>query len=216
MLYLFIGQDTPAKDLQLKKIKDEFLKKELEQFNLDLLYSRDLTLKNLQEKLYYLPFKNSKRLIVIREAQALKTEIKDFLLEFASKPVEETVLVLDFGAREKRDEFINRISRRAKVIRFKEEERPDTFTLSRSLEAGRPDLALKLLNQLLKEGEKPERILGGLRYAWEKGVGQPREMKRRLKLLITCDLDIKTGRLKAHLALEKLVIGLCFAVKPLH
>jgi DNA polymerase III delta subunit len=102
------------------------------------------------------------------------------------------------------------------VILFKETVKPDTFVLSRSIESRRLDTALKLLDQLLKDGEKPERILGGLRYAWERGIANPVETKRRLKLLLGCDIDIKTGRLKPSFALEKLVVGLCAAGKPAH
>ncbi|MCX5709458.1 MAG: hypothetical protein NT088_01850 [Candidatus Omnitrophica bacterium] len=216
MLYLFVGVDSPAKDLQLQKLKDEFVNKGLEHFNIDVLYSRDLVLKDLQEKLSYLPFKDSKRLLVIRQAQDLKKEIKDFLIDRCEKPDEGLIMVLDFGPALKRDEFLNRLKRRAKTVLFKETVKPDTFVLSRSIEGRRLDAALKLLNQLLSDGEKPERILGGLRYAWERGIANPVETKRRLKLLLACDIDIKTGRLKPAFALEKLIIGLCAAGKPAH
>jgi DNA polymerase III delta subunit len=216
MVYLFIGEDCPAKDLQLQKLKVESVKNGLEQFNLDVLYSRELTLKALQEKLTYLPFKDSKRMLVIRQAEDLKKEIKDFLIHYSLEPRKDTVLVLDFGLLQRKDEFLNRLRKNSKVILFKETVKPDTFVLSRSIESRRLDTALKLLDQLLKDGEKPERILGGLRYAWERGIANPVETKRRLKLLLGCDIDIKTGRLKPSFALEKLVVGLCAAGKPAH
>jgi DNA polymerase III delta subunit len=40
-------------------------------------------------------------------------------------------------------------------------------------------------------------------------VNNPAELQRRLKLLLECDVSIKTGRLKPTLVLERLVIGLC-------
>jgi DNA polymerase III delta subunit len=216
MVYLFIGADSPAKDLQLKKLKTEYVKKGLEDFNLDVLYARDLTLKALQEELTYLPLRDPKRMLVVRQAEGLKKEIKDYLLKYSSKPAKEIILVLDFEVAERRDEFLNHLRRVSKVLVFKEEAKPDTFVLSRSIESRRTDAALKLLDQLLKNGEKPERILGGLRYAWERGIAHPFETKRRLKLLLGCDIDIKTGRLKPSFALEKLVVGLCAAGKPAH
>lgn len=216
MFYLFIGEDSPAKDLHLQKIKDEFVNKGLEQFNIDVLYSGDLVLKDLQEKLTYLPFKNSKRLLVIRQAQDLEKKIKDFLLGYSEKPDDGMIVVLDFSGTQKKDAFLNHLRRRAKTILFKEAVRPDTFVLSRTIESRRLDTALKLLNQLLSEGEKPERILGGLRYSWERGLANPSETKRRLKLLLSCDIDIKTGRLKPVFALEKLIVGLCATGKPAH
>lgn len=73
----------------------------------------------------------------------------------------------------------------------------------------KPDYALRILNELLRNGERPERILGGLRYAWEREFTPGVEAKRRLKLLLNCDINIKTGKLKPNFALEKLVISLC-------
>jgi len=72
-----------------------------------------------------------------------------------------------------------------------------------------------VLNQLLENGEKPEWILSGLRYAWGKNIATPLEKKRRLKFLLDCDMDIKTGKLKPVFVLEKLIIKLCAPVKPL-
>lgn len=214
MVYLFIGEDSPSKDLQLTKIKRELLKKDTEQFNLDTLYAKELTLKGLQEALSRLPVDSSKRVLVIRDAQALKEESKEFILRYIKAPYKHAVLILDTSRIEKRDAFINGVFRSARVLRFKEVSRPDTFILSRQIELRRPDMALKVLNQILKEGERPERVLGGLRYAWERSCAHPEEMRRRLKSLLNCDLEIKTGKLKPAVALEKLVISLCGLAKP--
>jgi DNA polymerase III delta subunit len=209
MVYLFFGQDPLSKDAKLQAIKQEFLTKRIEQFNFDLLYSKELTLKDLQEKLLCLPVKSPKRIVVVKDAQNLKQDIKEFILNYAQKPYKQVILVLDITARLKPDEFINRINRLAKAFYFRETKSADTFDLGRSINLKRPDVSLRLLNQLLKEGERPERILGGLRYSLEKDALTLPEMKRRIKLLLDCDIDIKTGRLKALFALEKLVINLC-------
>lgn len=216
MIYLFIGEDSPGKDIQLKAIRNESLDKGIEQFNQDTLYSKELSLKTLQEKLIYLPAGNSKRIIIVKEAQALKEELKESILAYAGRQHKRVILILDFDKAPKEAGFINRIYKQAKVIRFKETKAQDAFVLNRSIALRRPDSALRVLNQLLKEGERPERIMGALRYAWERESASPLEMKRRLKLLLNCDIEIKTGRLKANFALEKLVISLCAAGKPLH
>ena len=216
MVYLFLGDDPASKDIQLKKLKNTLLPKNLEQFNLDTLYARDLTLKNLQEKLLNLPGNNAKRLIIIKEAQSLKDVLKDFLMEYIKKPQEHVVLVLDASRVDKRDALINAALKYAKVLRFKEEPQISTFTLSRCIESKRPDSALTILNQLLREGERPERILGGLRHEWERSTGISLELKKRLKLFLICDIEIKTGKLKPVFALEKLVVSLCALVNALH
>jgi DNA polymerase III delta subunit len=209
-LYLFIGQDSLAKDSKLKQLKQELLAKETEQFNVDTLYARELKLAELQEKILCLPVNAKKRLLVIKGAENLKKELKDFILRYSQRPPSQIVLVLDMDYPEARDEFIGDIVRRAQVYRFREAARLDTFSLSRQIELGKPAYALRVLNQLLENGERPERILGGLRYAWQRSSrGGVLAAKKGLKLLLNCDLDIKTGRLKPNFALEKLVLCLC-------
>jgi len=71
-----------------------------------------------------------------------------------------------------------------------------------------------VLNQLLRNGEKPERILGGLRYSWENSMADVFQIRKKLRLLLSCDIDIKTGRLRSDFALERLVVNLCCLTKP--
>lgn len=214
MLYLFIGEDSFSKELKLKKLKEELFAQEVAQFNLDVLYAKELTLKQLQEKLLCLPLKAKKRLIVIKDAQALKEDIQKFILEFCKNPYPQTTLVLDTSHLEPKNEFINRIRRYARVLQFQETIPLNTFSLGRSIERRQPDYSLRILDQLLKNREKPERILGGLRYSWERDITNTLERKKKLKLLLNCDIDIKTGRLKPQFALEKLVVNLCCFSKP--
>jgi len=226
--YLFIGQDSLSKDIKLKTLRQEFLKPDIEQFNLDISYARELSLKDLQEKLLCLPVspirntaqikdgtivsngvRTKKRIIVIKDAGELKEESKEFIFNYVKKPYAWVILVLDINRQEPRDEFLSRISKYAQAYYFKETIPPDTFMLVRQIDLRRPDYALRLLSQLLQNGERPERILGGLRYAWERNLSRPLEKRKRLRLILNCDIDIKTGRLKACFALEKLVVNLC-------
>jgi hypothetical protein len=209
MVYLLIGQDIAAKETQLKKIKQESLPPALQDFNLDTLYAQEINLKDIQERFLSLPLKSAKRIIVIKDAHLLDEQSRDFLLAFSKKPHPQLVLVLDFAQYDYKDEFIKGISVHARSLRFKETVNPDTFALNRQIELRKTDSALRLLNQLLKNGEAPERILGGLRYAWEKQDIQSLAARRKLKLLLGADLEIKTGKLKAAFALEKLVVSLC-------
>jgi DNA polymerase III delta subunit len=209
MVYLLIGQDIAAKEAQLKKIIQEFLPPQLQDFNLDKLYAKEIILKDIQERFLSIPVKSAKRIIVIKDAHLLDQESRDFLLAFSKKPFKHLVLVLDFAQFNYKDEFVKAISAHASILRFKEAVNPDTFDLNRQIELKKTDSALRLLNQLLKNGEVPERILGGLRYAWEKQNNQSLSSRRKLKLLLGADLEIKTGRLKPAFALEKLVVSLC-------
>lgn len=209
MIYLFTGQDSESKDIKLNSLKDEFLAKSAREFNLDVLYARDLKLSQLQERLKCLPFRSPYRMLVIKEARHLKEEIKDFITAYVKEPYPQVVLVLDIDKFEPKNEFLGTVSACAKVCRFQEEQHLDTFVLNRQIESKKAAISLRMLNQLLRKGEKPEKILGGLRYIWQRSAASPQELKKRLKLLLACDIEIKTGRLKPACALEKLVIIMC-------
>jgi len=212
-VYLFVGQDIPSKDKIIAKIKEEHLTENLQDFNFDRLYAKDLTLKDLQEKLLCLPAGSKKRMIIVKDAQRLSADIKKFIGDYVRKPQEHIILVLDMDKAEPKDEFVNSISRYTTNY-IKEQVRLDTFSLFRQIELRKPGSSLAILRQLLEQGERPERILGGLRYAWETRVYDPLEKRKKLRLLLLCDIDIKTGRLRADFALEKLVINLCCLKNP--
>lgn len=206
---LFIGQDSLSKAKLLNTIKQEFLEKEIQAFNEDILYARDLTLQSLQEKLLFLPLKSTRRLVVIRDAERLKEDLRHFLLAYAKKSHTHAVLIVDFESFNPKDDFLRQLAQRGRTYRFKEQQQADAFALYRYIALKNSAKALTVLNQLLEHGEKPEKILGGLRYAWEKEASNPAQKKSTLKLLLHCDIDIKTGRLKPAFALEKCVVNLC-------
>ena len=56
MNYLFVGEDEFSKDIKLQKIKQELNLAQLESFNFEILYSKDLDLRTLQERLLLLVF----------------------------------------------------------------------------------------------------------------------------------------------------------------
>ena len=209
MVYLFIGQDSPAKELALKRLKEESLPQGLEQFNFDLLYAEELSLKILQERLLAIPLKSAKRILVIKHSVGLKKEAEDFILKWSKEQNQNIILVLDLEQPGGKEHLIRSIDKYAKVIRFKEDLPLNTFSLIRQIEERRPDNALKILSQLIKDGERPERILGGVRYSLEHNLKNATGLRRRLKLLLNCDIEIKTGKLKHVFALEKLVVNLC-------
>lgn len=218
-LYLFLGRDIigqdglSRKDATLKKIKESLLPKEVEQFNLDTLYAKELDLKSLQEKLLCIPIKANKRIIVIKGAERLKDDIKDCILGYVKKGNRQAVLVLDINDYSHKDEFVRRIRAYAKVQTFNDTREADTFTLSRFVDSKKTTEALRVLSYLLENGEKPERILGGLRYSWENNPASPAEVRIKMKLLLNCDIAIKTGRLKSVFALERLLVNLCSLAK---
>jgi DNA polymerase III delta subunit len=209
-VYLFLGDDPSAKDAALEKIKQQAFDPATREFNLDTLYAAELTLHSLQERLLFLPLKQNKRMVIVRNCQQLKEETRDFLAGYVKNPAAGLILVLDLDRPKPKDGFVAEVSGFARVIHFKEERRSNTFDLSDSLEARNAKLSLEILHRLLANGEEPLRILGGLRASWEKRITDLPELKRRIRLLLQCDLEIKTGRFKSPVfVLERLVVRLC-------
>ena len=163
-----------------------------------------------------LPVKSPKRIIVIRNAQELGRDIEGFIAKWASLGRKDIILLLDIEQQSGKEEFLKAIYKHAKVFRFKEPQALNTFNLTRQIEERRPDYALRVLEQLLRDGERPERILGGLRYMLERSLMNAPEIRRRVRILLDCDIEIKTGRIKPVFALEKLIVKLCALVQPLH
>jgi DNA polymerase III delta subunit len=212
MVYLLIGQDSISKDAALEKLKQQTIPGD-SPFNLDTLYGKDTSLKRLQELLLFFPFQ-ANRMVVVRNAHELKDEVKKFLVEFVKTPRERLVLVLDVERNIPKDAFLEGLKANCRTSYFREERQWTVFDLARAIEGHDCREALGILNKLLSEGEKPERLLGGLRASWQKRINSPRELERRLRLLLDCDLAIKTGRLKPALVLERLVIGLSAGRDP--
>lgn len=214
-IHLFVGQDiigpdgTSKKDAQIKNILNSFIPPHLKDFNFDTLEARRLSLSELQEKLLNLPLKAKCRVLLIRRIEFLAEKIKHFILEYVKKPHPYLILILDTDRYNPKDNFIGSISRYSRLYHFKEPLTVDTFTLGRKINLHSASEALRILKQLLERGENTEMILGGLRYTCERDIASPVEKKRRIRLLLGCDRDIKRGRLKANFALEKLVVELC-------
>ncbi|MGD9015659.1 MAG: hypothetical protein PVI33_06525 [Candidatus Omnitrophota bacterium] len=221
MTYLFIGEDEFSKDIKLDKIKQEFKFGKLESFNFEVLYPQGLNLKTLQERLLLLPIKAKQRLILLKDISRLSVEIKQHLLAYLRKPFSHVSLILEARQIDQRDQFFKQVSRLCKLVNFRQSNQINAFTLarqimynpssSRSISKDRIiKPAMRLLHQLILQGERPEKIIGALRYQLHKqGLNFP-EKKKKLGLLLNCDIDIKTGRLKPKLALERLLIRLCY------
>ena len=215
-VYLFLGQDildqdnASLKEKELSKLKAA-LPRQTRDFNLDILHcnDRDFSLNNLQEKLLFMPAGDSARIVVVRNLGDAKPPVKDFILGYAKNPCPGIILVLDVDKVEPKDSFIEGISQYAQVRRFLIEPRMSTFTLSRLIEARKAGESLKVLHQLLDNGEKPERIMGGLRASWTRSLAGRLSLQKRLKILLQCDLEIKTGKINPVFALERLIVKLC-------
>jgi len=208
-IYLVTGQDVPAKDKALKEIKSKYLSAVTAQFDLDTVYAKDVTLEDLQEKLLYLAASAGHRMVVIKQASSLKKDCKEYLELYVQAPNPGVILVLEMEAFDRKDRFTMAVSPHATLRQFQQGIQKTTFALADEISAGRAAASLTVLHQLLKNGQKPELILGGLRSGLSRNTADTAKMRRLNKLLLECDLAIKTSTLKPSFALERLVVSLC-------
>ena len=218
MLYLFIGEDEPAKQEKIHSLKSELLKKGFEDFNYEALDAKELTLPILKEALSRLPAESPQRIMVIKNIFRLPDELKDYFTAQMEKLPKDLSIILEASVIPKEESaFFNKISRYGKVIPFKTKEKINAFGLARAIERKDADSALNMLIDLFRNGEKPERILGALRYQFVKSdfsFTAPdslklKEKKEKVSLLLETDLNLKTGKVKPEFALEALVVKLC-------
>lgn len=211
MTYLFIGDDSEIKNLQIDALKQKFLTPPSAlSFDYEVLYAHKLEPEILKKALVALPVFAKKRVIIVREYHKLSPHNKTLIVEFAENPAS-CVLILDAEKLENDDELLKPSQRPVKIIRAFKKEESTLFDLTRAVMAHQSADALKVTYQLLSKGEHPLQILGGLVWFWTKSRAQLPETRFREGLLALeeGDLNIKRSRLKPEHALEVLVVKLC-------
>lgn len=209
MVYLFAGEDEVSKKRKLDSLKREFLSKDTKEFNYDVLYAKEIDPLKFKELLKSSTFGGNIRLVIIKDALNLSDSVKEYILSYLRSRDPKTILIIDIKDFDPKDEFIQKVFRYAKTFRFRRPIKVNTFDLSRALEKKDLILSLDILSKLLSRGEKPERILGSLRYQWiNDDTLEFAERKRRISLLLDTDINLKRGRLKPNFALELLITKL--------
>jgi len=206
LVYVFAGNDAQAKSIRLNQLKETFLPADIHAFNFDVFYGNELVLQSFQERLLSIPVNAQKRMIVLKNAGALPAAARKFISDYAAAAHKSVLLVVDFEHFDPKDTFLASLCGHGRLFRFGEEQHTDAFALAGQMRSGRAADALRALHKLLEEGEKPERILGGLRYSCRKW--EEERSAAAFREILRCDLEIKTGRLKALFALERLVLAL--------
>ena len=211
MTYFFLGQDQASKDAKIREIKKKYLAStEADKFDYDVLYAPQLDSDQLKESLFSLPVFSRHRIVVVKDCHKLSPDQKRFIGEFIRNPGK-VVLVLDSDKLEADDAFTRSFRKQADVINFTKGPSLDVFDLTRAIAVRKSAQALKILSQLLLNGEQPLQIMGGLIWYWKDSRRHLslKEFKEGLSLLQEADFNIKRSRLKPEHALELLVVKLC-------
>ena len=211
MTYLFLGEDSVAKDNKIAELKKKILPNSQSfQFDYEILHAAKLEEHNLKKALMNLPALSTRRLIVIRECHRLSPNNQDILLQFLEKIYNHAVIVLDSPEWDQKNSFVKKIRRLVEIVEFPSAKKLDVFDLTRAVDSKKETEALKILDQLLAGGIHPLQILGALVWFWKKSRGRfaGNEFEKGLLALQEADLNIKRSRLKPEYAMEVLVVKL--------
>ena len=216
MIYLLLGEDRPAKDQKVNEIKISCLSSDdARKLDYELLHAIKLDSGVLKKAILALPAVAKRRLILIRTAEKLSAHNQEIISDFIRSGDEHAALILDSDESALKGGFARDVMSVAEVTRFgRREKKNDIWGVTGAIEARDSGEALKILDTLLKDGDSPLRIMGGLVWFW----GSLRNrvsadgFKKGLLVLQEADLNIKRSRLKPEYAVEIAVTKLSLLV----
>ena len=212
MIYLVIGQDHSAKEQTIAKLKAAALpSKESLSFDYQVLHGYKLDNDTLKKALMALPAVGQSRVVVIRQVDELKADQKTLLAQAYEKAKKTLILILEAEAIDEKDSLFKKFDRTMKVFSFSPKVRLNVFNLIDEILARQEIKALKLLDELLENGDHPLQIIGGMLWKW-KNVRNRMSAEKFNKGLLAfeqADFNIKRSQLKGEHALEVLVVKLC-------
>ncbi|MEA1964869.1 MAG: DNA polymerase III subunit delta [Candidatus Aerophobetes bacterium] len=115
--YLFEGEEVYLKNKALKEIKEKFMHPKYEDFNYEIISGKDASTAQIGDSLATLPFKGTKRVVVIEEAEKLSSANQKFLLEFLVRITNSTCLICS-GKFDKKTEFYRAFKKKKRVVSF--------------------------------------------------------------------------------------------------
>src|SRR3989338_10381258 len=180
MTYLFLGEDSGAKEARLTELKEKTLpSKEAHSFDYEILFANKLDAETLKKALISLPAFSKQRLVVVKECHRLSVQNKELIADFVKNPPAHCLLVLDSDEADPKDNFIAKIQRFVKLTDFSKKTALDIFSLTRAIDMQKQSEALRILSCLLSEGKHPLQILGTLVWFW--GKSRERLSSQRFK-----------------------------------
>jgi len=211
MIYLFFGQDYSAKDQKIREIKNKYLiSDQAQHYDFDQLDGSKLSAEDLKKSLITLPVILKQRILLIRKIEKLTDQNKEILLTWINEKKAHGVLLLDSDAAELKNAFFKEISLSAQLFSFSLGKKQNVFDMTRAIGSRNGTEALRILNELMEEGDHPLQIMGGLVWFWgkQKSVVSSDKFLKGLKFLQEADLNIKRSRLKPEYAVEMAVVKL--------
>jgi DNA polymerase III delta subunit len=218
MHYLLLGTDTSLKDTQLQKIKREFFP-DGDSFRMDCetLDGFKLSTEKLKIALLSLPALAERRLIIVRHAERLSKENLTLLEDFLKSDQVHAAVVLDAMTWDAKSETRKNILLAVRTIGREEAAGSNVFDMMDFLGRGDSVRAIRILKEVVDRDGEPERVLGGMLWAWSNKL-KPRvpavKYKKGLLILQEADRQLKRVRFPERgYALEIALIKLFYLLK---
>lgn len=221
-VFLISGSDFFQRRQVIENIKAKIFSGKPYSLNTFNIYSNDVDIVELQEKIFTFSF-DKEKLIIFKDAYNLPKEVKNFLFSNIEKITSANYLILEIDKdfyqlqREKAiagDKFFNLVFKQGYVHRissYSEKISLDDFRMS--LQKNDFSTALYILEKLF-EGKSKEREIGPLilgmltaRYSYSKNFSVK---KRNFRYLLETDRILKETDLDVRLAIEMLLVRLWF------
>jgi DNA polymerase III delta subunit len=215
MIYLFLGEDRQAKDQKIAEIKSQCLSSDdARKLDAEVLYAEKLDPAVLKKALIALPAVAEKRYILIHTPEKLTPQNKDIILDYIQTGSSHAVVILDSDESAPKNNFFATVMAAAKVVRFGQKVKKNVFDVTRALDNCDLPEALKILDNLMEEGDNPLQILGGLVWFWGRTKGRTAAdcFKKGLLVLQEADVNIKRSRVMPEHAVEIAVTKLSLLI----
>jgi len=212
MIYLLIGQDNLAKEHKIAEIKANILPSpESLSFDFQVLYGHRLDNDSLKQSLTTLPAAGKARVVLIHQADELNAGQKAMIVEMEKGSKGGLVVILTAEDLDKKDALFTKYTSSIKASFFGAKARVSVFDLMRAVSLSRKAEALMILDDLLKNGDHPLQIFGGMFWKWknDKKLFSRVKFNQGLLAFQQADFNIKRSQLKPEQALEVLVVKLC-------
>ena len=209
---LLFGSDRQAKDQRIFQIKNRWLTSpEAHSFDFDIFYASKLDLDSFQQSLVALPVSAEKRVVILHDCEKLVARAQDFLKSYISKVSSSVILVLDTDASDLKLVFFKSILPHVELLKFGFSSPKSIFDVTKAMSQNQPSEALKLLRDVMDDGQHPLQLIGGILWFWK---NQPLKLaagrkEKGLRLIQEADLNIKRSRMMPEQSVEVLVVKLC-------
>lgn len=211
MLYILLGDNLSVRDTKLNQLKNKILPDpQSHPFDLEILSAHKLSSELFKKALVALPALSSRRLVIVREAHRLSEQNKQILQAIAAEQYKHHDIILESDEWTLKDSMVSRLSSLAEISSSGHEKELSVFDMTRMIELNKKTDALKILFELIENGQHPLQILGGLVWFWGKSKGKIsfERYEKGLKDIQEADLNIKRSRLDSVYAIEVLVVKL--------